>query len=39
MAAALLTAYMAHKRIMVFGNGVCDVWGDTETVNYFQIED
>jgi hypothetical protein len=39
MVAALLSAYMAHKRIMVVGTGNCDVWGDTETVNYFQIED
>jgi len=39
MVAALLSAYMAHKRIMVVGTGNCAVWGDTETVNYFQIED
>ena len=39
MVAALLSAYMAHKRITVVGTGTCDVWGDTETVNYFQIED
>ena len=39
MAAALLTAYMAHKRITVQGTGDCGVWADTETVNYFIIED
>ena len=39
MAAALLTAYMAHKRITVQGTGDCGVWADTETVSYFIIED
>jgi hypothetical protein len=39
MAAALLTSYMAHKRITVVGTGDCGVWSDTETVAYFRIED
>lgn len=39
MASALLTAWSLHKRITVVGNGLCDVWGDTETVSYFVVED
>jgi len=39
MVAALLSAYMAHKRIAITGTGDCGVWADTETVGYFVIED
>lgn len=38
-AAALLTAHSQRKRIYVYGKGACDVWGDTETVQYFFLED
>jgi len=36
-AAALLTALTAGKRVVVWGTGACSVWGDTETVDFFQI--
>lgn len=39
MAAALLTAYSLGKRISVQGTGNCSLWGDTESVDYFVIED
>jgi hypothetical protein len=39
MASALLTAWSLHKQISVIGSGVCDIWGDTETVSYFVIID
>jgi hypothetical protein len=39
MAAALLTAYMAHKRVSVGGKSTCSTWPDTETVEHFYIED
>ena len=32
--AAVLLAYSTHKVMDVYGTGVCDVWGDTETVLY-----
>jgi hypothetical protein len=38
-ASALLTAYSLHKRISVYGNNTCDTWGDTETVEFFVVED
>ena len=38
-AAALLTAYSLGKKISVIGTGDCQVWSDTETVNYFQMID
>jgi hypothetical protein len=39
MASAILTAFSLKKRVMVTGTGNCNVWGDTETVYYFFIED
>lgn len=39
MASALLTAYSMRKRVSITGTGNCNVWGDTETVYYFYIED
>jgi hypothetical protein len=39
MAAALLSAYALKKRITVYGTGLCDLWGDTESVSHFVIED
>lgn len=39
MVAALLTAQSRGKRISIQGTGDCEVWGDTETVLYFIIED
>lgn len=39
MAAAILTAQSRGKRVAVYGTGDCAVWGDTESVAYFQIED
>jgi hypothetical protein len=35
--AALLTAIAMGKQIVVWGTGTCSVWGDTETVSFFQI--
>ncbi|MBO9710399.1 MAG: hypothetical protein J7521_19525 [Caulobacter sp.] len=39
MAAALMTAYSLHKRIYIVGTGACSIWGDTETVAWFMVED
>jgi hypothetical protein len=39
MASALLTAFSMKKKVRIFGTGSCAVWGDTETVYYFFIED
>lgn len=36
---AFLTAYTLKKRIYIHGSGVCSIWADTETVDYFEIED
>lgn len=36
-AAGILTAFAMGKRVAIYGTGVCSVWNDTETVNYFQI--
>lgn len=38
-ASALLTAYALKKRVNVYGTGGCSIWGDTETVSFFIIED
>jgi hypothetical protein len=35
----LMAAKVMNKRISIAGNGLCDVWSDTETVMYFVIED
>lgn len=35
----LLTAWSQHKRVLVSGTGNCDIWGDTETIAYFVVED
>ncbi|MEA1677354.1 hypothetical protein [Nitrospirillum sp. BR 11163] len=37
MAAALMMAYSMHKQVEIHGTGSCPDWGDTETVDYFQI--
>ena len=34
---AVLSAKMAGKPILVYGNGTCTTWGDSESVNYVQI--
>lgn len=34
----LMTAYSLHKRISIHGTGACSIWGDTETVDYFVVE-
>lgn len=34
----LMTAYSLHKRIAIHGTGTCSIWGDTETVDYFVVE-
>jgi hypothetical protein len=39
MASAILTAWSLHKRVAITGLGNCSVWGDTETVYYFVVED
>jgi len=38
-AAVLLTAWTQHKRVWVTGKGVCTIWGDTETIEHFLVED
>ncbi|WP_156400625.1 hypothetical protein [Caulobacter sp. Root655] len=38
-AAALMTAYSLHKRIYIVGSGACTIWGDTETIAWFLVED
>lgn len=37
--AVLLTAWTQHKRVWVTGTGTCTIWGDTETVEHFLVED
>ena len=37
--AHLLTAYTLQKPISIHGNGSCQVWFDTETVDYASIID
>jgi hypothetical protein len=37
--AGLLSAVARSKAITVFGTGTCSAWGDTETVNFFQVAD
>ena len=39
MVAAIMTAKILNKKISVFGAGECAVWGDTETVLGFSVED
>jgi hypothetical protein len=34
----LMTAYSLHKRISIHGTGTCSIWGDTETVDFFVVE-
>jgi hypothetical protein len=34
----LMTAYSLRKRISIHGTGTCSIWGDTETVDYFVVE-
>ena len=36
---ALMTAIARGKRISVQGTGTCSVWGDSETADYFTVED
>jgi hypothetical protein len=35
--ASLLTAYARQGSVTVYGTGTCVAWGDTEEVDYFQI--
>lgn len=35
----LMTAYALRKRINIHGLGSCTIWGDTETVDSFLVED
>ena len=37
--AVLLSAWAAHKKVWVTGTGSCTIWGDTETVVYFSVQD
>ncbi len=30
----VMTAYTTGKPLTIYGTGACDIWGDTETVNY-----
>ena len=32
--ALILTAHSQGKKVIVVGTGACDVWGDSETLNY-----
>ncbi|MGR4866924.1 hypothetical protein [Caulobacter sp. LARHSG274] len=36
---AFMTAYTLKKRISIHGTGTCSIWGDTETVDYLEIDD
>lgn len=36
-AAGILTAFSMGKKVVFIGTGDCLLWGDTETVNYFQV--
>lgn len=38
-ASVLLNAYNLHRKVWVQGMGACGIWGDTETVTYFQVAD
>ena len=35
----LITAKQNGKQIAVWGSGACDIWGDTETISWIQIQD
>ncbi len=35
---ALMTAYAMKKKVKVLGLSTCNVWGDTETMNYIVLE-
>lgn len=35
----LLTAHAMGKHIIIHGTGVCSIWGDTETVDFFAVSD
>lgn len=37
MLATLLEAQAANKNIVVSGRGVCDIWGDRESVDYIVV--
>lgn len=37
--AVLLSAHAQHKKIIVIGMGNCADWPDTESVNYFRIDE
>lgn len=36
--AALLSAAGMNKKVDIVGLGVCSVWGDTESLNYFVVK-
>ncbi len=38
-ASMLINAYNLHKRIWIHGSGTCTIWGDTETIVFFLMED
>ncbi len=35
----LLTAYSTKQPVVIYGKHACNVWGDTETVEYFHTMD
>ncbi|WAC74965.1 hypothetical protein OU995_09835 [Roseateles sp. SL47] len=37
--AGILTAYAMGKPVNVYGTSACNLWGDTETVDFFQTAD
>lgn len=37
--AILLNAYNMHKKVTINGNHGCTVWPDTETVEFFTVQD
>ncbi|BEV12112.1 hypothetical protein ATDW_26080 [Asticcacaulis sp. DW145] len=37
-ASGLITAYAMGKKVRITGTGTCDIFWDTETVQYFEVE-
>ena len=37
--ALLINAYNTHKKILITGRGSCTIWPDTETVDWFLLQD
>ena len=37
MIATALSAMALNQTVYIYGKGVCEVWGDTETINYLIV--